>query len=113
MANLHETQMGQKFFLRDVPALIKGINRLADVLEKQEDKTEKKKEVKDERVEKEVDATLRMLYFKDKRREYSEDVLNAIMCTDVIMDRCILDEQVVTEDIIITALMEIVYKSHQ
>ena len=113
MANLHETQMGQKFFSRDVPALIKGINRLADALEKQEVKTEKKREVKDERVEKEVDTALRMLYFKDKRREYSEDVLSDIMSTDVIMDRCINDEQVVTEDIVITALMEIVYKSHQ
>jgi len=36
MANLHETIMGQKFFQRDVPALIKALNRLADAAERQE-----------------------------------------------------------------------------
>lgn len=41
MPHLHETQMGQKFFLKDIPELIKAINRLADAMEKMEKKEEK------------------------------------------------------------------------
>lgn len=41
MIQFYETQMGQKFFMRDVPALIKAINRLADAMENMEKKEEK------------------------------------------------------------------------
>ena len=42
MPQLHETQMGQKFLMRDIPELIKAINRLADAIERMENKEENK-----------------------------------------------------------------------
>lgn len=44
MAEFHETRMGQKFFMADVPRLIAALERIADILE-QRRVDEKKKQV--------------------------------------------------------------------
>ncbi len=118
MAQFHETQMGQKFLMKDIPNLIKSINRLADIMEQQqamEDKQNKLPLNVDENqnigVRKEVETELRRLQFMDKSREWSESVIDALLDTDTIKDRCIQDEQCIDQDIMITALMEIIYKN--
>ena len=48
MAQLHETIMGQRFFQRDLPALVKAVNRVADALEKREEAAPKTDDKQDE-----------------------------------------------------------------
>lgn len=120
MAQFHETQMGQKFFMRDMPELIKGINRLADAMEKQADAKETCKtnslsqkqyhpiieEV--DTLKEDIETLLRHMCFGTSR-EWSENMVNQILNTNVIHNKCIENDITVTEDIIITALMEIVF----
>ncbi len=116
MAQLHETQMGQKFFMKDIPNLIKSINRLADAMEvKDACKTNSISQKTYHPIIEEVDTLkedienlLRQMCFGTSR-EWSEDMVNQILNTNVIHDKCIEDDITVTEDIIITALMEIVF----
>ena len=43
MAAFHETQYGKRFFDSQLPKLIKTLERIADVLEKQNENKEKEK----------------------------------------------------------------------
>lgn len=120
MAQFHETQMGQKFLMKDMPNLIKGINRLADAMEKQANikdvyKTNSLSQKTYHPIIEEVDTLkedietlLRHMCFGTSR-EWSEDMVSQILNTNVIHDKCIENDITVTEDIIITALMEIVF----
>jgi hypothetical protein len=44
-----------------------------------------------------------------RSRYWSENMVNIILKTNVIQDKCIEDNQVADEDMIVTALMEYVY----
>ena len=118
MAQLHETQMGQKFFMKDIPSLIKSINRLADAMEHQQSTENKYNSIsinvdknKHIDVQKEIETELRRLQFMDKSREWSEYVIDVLIDTNTIKNRCIQDEQCIDQDIMITAFMEIIFKN--
>lgn len=116
MAQFHETQMGQKFLMKDIPNLIKSINRLADAMEVKE--TCKTNSISQKTyhpiieevntVKEDIENLLKQMCFGTSR-EWSEDMINQILNTNVIHDKCIEDDITVTEDVIITALMEIVF----
>ena len=62
------------------------------------------------RVKKEIDNVLRQMCFGRDLREFSEDTVERIFNTYVVQSRCVDDDIVVDEDIVVTALMEIVYE---
>ena len=45
-------------------------------------------------------------------REYSEQMVERIYQTNVIYDNCVIDSKTVTEELIVSALMEIVYENY-
>jgi len=117
MPNLHETQMGQKFFMRDIPELIKGINRLANVLEKQnqeEEKEDKKERTKIDNenltisIKENIEQILRIMCFGTSR-EWSENMIERIVDTTVIQKNCMEDYTTPNQELIISALLEIVF----
>lgn len=61
------------------------------------------------RVKKEIDNVLRQMCFGRDLREFSEDTVERIFNTYVVQSRCVDDDIVVDEDIVVTALMEIAY----
>lgn len=69
------------------------------------------KKEKDLRME--IDRVLRQMCFGRSYREYCEGVISQIIDTAVIEDRCINDTIVVDEDMIVTALMEVVFRDYQ
>ncbi len=71
-------------------------------------KTNTSKEIK---VKEEIENVLRQMCF-GRSREWSQGVVNRIFKTNAINDKCIMDDIVVDEDMIVTALMEIVYDDH-
>lgn len=71
-------------------------------------KTNTSKEIK---VKEEIENVLRQMCF-GRSRDWSQGVVNRIFKTNVINDKCIMDDIVVDEDMIVTALMEIVYDDH-
>lgn len=66
-----------------------------------------------EELRKEIDKVLRQMCFARSYREYCEGVITQIIDTAVIYDRCIKDTIVVDEDMIVTALMEIVFRDYE
>lgn len=60
-------------------------------------------------VENDIEKVLRQMCF-GRSREWSQGVVNRIFETNVIADNCILDDIVIDEDMIVSALMEIAYK---
>lgn len=62
---------------------------------------------------KDIDKVLRQMCFGRAYREYCEGVITQIIDTAVIYDRCIKDDIVVDEDMVITALMEIVFRDYE
>lgn len=64
---------------------------------------------KEDRIKEEIDNVLRQMCFGRDLREFSEDTVERIFNTYVVQSRCVDDDIVVDEDIVITALMEIVY----
>ena len=60
-------------------------------------------------VKTEIENILRSMCFGNSR-EWSEAMINKIYKTDTINDNCIEDYKPVTEDIVVSALMEIVFK---
>ena len=65
---------------------------------------------KEDRIKEEIDNVLRQMCFGRDLREFSEDTVERIFNTYVVQSRCVDDDIVVDEDIVITALMEIVYE---
>ena len=64
------------------------------------------------RVKNQIEDTLRQMCFGNSR-EWSESMVNKIFKTGVIEDNCIIDHIDVDKDIIVTALMEIVYENSE
>ena len=64
---------------------------------------------KEDRIKEEIDNVLRQMCFGRDLREFSEDTVERGINTYVVQSRCVDDDIVVDEDIVITALMEIVY----
>ena len=62
---------------------------------------------KEQRIKEEIENVLRQMCF-GRSREWSEDMIDRIYETNVIYDKCIEDCIVIDEDMIVTALMEIV-----
>lgn len=60
-------------------------------------------------VKEEIENILRSMCFGNSR-EWSEAMVEKIYETDMINNHCIVDYEPVTEDIIVSALMEIVFK---
>ena len=61
------------------------------------------------RIKEEIDNVLRQMCFGRDLREFSEDTVERIFNTYVVQSRCVDDDIVVDEDIVVTALMEIAY----
>ena len=64
------------------------------------------------RVKNQIEDTLRQMCFGNSR-EWSESMVNKIFKTGVIEDNCIIDHIDVDKDIIVSALMEIVYENSE
>lgn len=65
---------------------------------------------KEDRIKEEIDNVLRRMCFGRDLREFSDDTVERVFNTYVVQSRCVDDDIVVDEDIVITALMEIVYE---
>ena len=64
------------------------------------------------RVKNQIEDTLRQMCFGNSR-EWSENMVNKIFKTGVIEDNCIINHIDVDKDIIVFALMEIVYENSE
>lgn len=64
------------------------------------------------KVEEEIENVLRQMSF-GRSREWSEGMVKRIFKTNVIYDNCIEDSIVVDEDMIVSALMEIVFDDYE
>ena len=64
------------------------------------------------RVKNQIEDTLRQMCFGNSR-EWSEGMVNKIFKTGVIEDNCIMDDIVVDEGMIVSALMEIVFEDYE
>lgn len=61
------------------------------------------------KVKEEIEKVLRQMCF-GRSREWSEGMVDRIFKTNVIYDNCIEDCVVVDEDMIVSALMEVVFE---
>ena len=59
-----------------------------------------------------IENVLRQMCF-GRSREYSESMINRIFKTYVINDNCIMDNIMIDEDMMVSALMEIVFKDYE
>ena len=64
------------------------------------------------RVKNQIEDTLRQMCFGNSR-EWSEGMVNKIFKTGVIEDNCIIDHIDVDEDMVVSALMEIVFEDYE
>lgn len=64
------------------------------------------------RIKNEIENTLRQMCFS-RSREWSDSMINRIFKTNVINDKCVMDDIVVDEDMIVSALMEIVFEDYE
>ena len=79
-----------------------------DNQEDEEDQVMRDNLFRELKVKDEIEKVLRQMCF-GRSREWSEGMVNRILKTNVINDKCIMDSIVVDEDMIISALMEIVF----
>ena len=63
-------------------------------------------------IKNEIENTLRRMCF-GRSREWSDSMINRIFKTNVINDKCVIDNIVVDEDMIVSALMEIVFEDYE
>lgn len=63
-------------------------------------------------IKEDIDKVLRQMCF-GRSREFSQGVVERICETNVIYDNCIADTIVIDEDMIVSALMEIVYRDYE
>ena len=63
-------------------------------------------------IKNEIENTLRQMCF-GRSREWSDSMINRIFKTNVINDKCVMDDIVVDEDMIVSALMEIVFEDYE
>lgn len=64
------------------------------------------------RIKNEIENILRQMCF-GRSREWSDSMINRIFKTNVINDKCVMDDIVVDEDMIVSALMEIVFEDYE
>lgn len=64
------------------------------------------------RIKNEIENILRQMCF-GRSREWSDSMINRIFKTSVINDKCVMDDIVVDEDMIVSALMEIVFEDYE
>jgi hypothetical protein len=64
-------------------------------------------------IKKDIDKVLRQMCFGRFYRERSDSMVDRLYNTDVIYDRCVKDDIVIDEDMIVTALMEVVFKDYE
>ena len=64
------------------------------------------------KVKNQIEDTLRQMCFGNSR-EWSESMVNKIFKTGVIEDNCIIDHIDVDKDMIVSALMEIVFEDYE
>lgn len=67
---------------------------------------------KETEIKNDIENVLRQMCF-GRSREYSESMVNRIFKTDVIDDNCIMDNIMIDEDMMVSALMEIVFKDYE
>ena len=60
-------------------------------------------------VKEDIEKVLRQMCF-GRSREWSQGVVDRIFKTNVIEDNCIMDSIVVDEDMVVSALMEIIFE---
>lgn len=60
-----------------------------------------------------IEKVLRQMCFGRAYREFCDGMISQIIDTGVIEDRCIKDTIVVDEDMVVTALMEIVFRDYE
>lgn len=63
-------------------------------------------------IKNEIDNVLRLMCF-GRSREYSEGVVDRLYKTNVIYDNCIEDCIVIDEDMIVSALMEVLFDDYE
>lgn len=66
----------------------------------------------EEKIKEDIEKVLRQICF-GRSREWSEGMVNRIYETNVINDNCVDDNVVVDEDMILSALMEIVFNDYE
>ena len=64
------------------------------------------------RVKNQIENTLRQMCF-GRSREWSESMVDRIFKTGVIEDNCIIDHIDVDKDMVVSALMEIVFEDYE
>ena len=67
---------------------------------------------KETEIKNDIENVLRQMCF-GRSREYSESMINRIFKTYVINDNCIMDNIIIDEDMMVSALMEIVFKDYE
>ena len=67
---------------------------------------------KEAEIKNDIENVLRQMCF-GRSREYSESMINRIFKTYVINDNCIMDNIIIDEDMMVSALMEIVFKDYE
>ena len=67
---------------------------------------------KETEIKNDIENVLRQMCF-GRSREYSESMINRIFKTYVINDNCIMDNIMIDEDMMVSALMEIVFKDYE
>ena len=64
------------------------------------------------KIKNQIEDTLRQMCCGNSR-EWSESMVNKIFKTGVIEDNCIMDDIDVDEDMVVSALMEIVFEDYE
>ena len=67
---------------------------------------------KEAEIKNDIENVLRQMCF-GRSREYSESMINRIFKTYVINDNCIMDNIMIDENMMVSALMEIVFKDYE
>lgn len=67
---------------------------------------------KEAEIKNDIENVLRQMCF-GRSREYSESMINRIFKTYVINDNCIMDNIMIDEDMMVSALMEIVFEDYE
>ena len=67
---------------------------------------------KEAEIKNDIENVLRQMCF-GRSREYSESMINRIFKTYVINNNCIMDNIMIDEDMMVSALMEIVFEDYE
>lgn len=68
---------------------------------------------REKEVREDIEKVLRQMCFGRAYREFCDGMITQIINTGVIEDRCFEDTIVVDEDMVVTALMEIVFRDYE